>query len=71
MKKAEYAKSKGITVDKLRDEQVSFAMSEGYDGAGNEYGTLDAWIDRKQPKQIVDPFDGGRGAGQMGYEPEF
>ena len=71
MTKREYAKSKGITLERLQVEQLAFLENEGYDDAGNEYETLDAWIDRKQPKQIIDPVDGGRGAGQMGYEPEY
>jgi hypothetical protein len=39
MTRKEYAKSKGITVDRLRDEEMSFLQCEGYDDDGNEYDT--------------------------------
>lgn len=68
MTRKEYAEKKGITVEKLRQEEYDFLQCEGYDDAGNEYETLDAWIDRKQIKETCDPYDGGRGTGQMGKE---
>ena len=68
MTNAEYAASKGITLEQLRAENMAFLQCEGYDDAGNEYETLDAWLDRKQPKQTLDPVDGGRGAGMLGVE---
>lgn len=66
MKRSEYAAKKGITVEKLMQEEMEFLQNEGYDDAGNEYDTLDAWIDRKPIQDPIDPYDGGRGAGQMG-----
>ena len=68
MTNAEYATTKGITLEQLRDENMAFLQCEGYDDAGNEYETLDAWLDRKQPKQTLDSVDGGRGAGMLGVE---
>lgn len=58
MTNAEYAASKGITLEQLRAENIEFLQSEGFDGAGNEYETLDAWLDRKPVKMTADPVDG-------------
>ena len=63
---AEYAKSKGITVERLRAESLEFLNCEGYDDDGNEYETLDAWLDRKPIRDPYEPYDGGRGAGMLG-----
>lgn len=63
MTRKEYADQKGITVDRLREEELSFLQNEGYDDEGNEYETLDAWIDRhkkpyqRTPYEPVDAFD--------------
>ena len=70
MTNSEYAASKGITVEQLRAENMAFLQCEGYDDAGNEYETLDAWLDRKAPKETMDPVDGGRGVGQYGKDDE-
>ncbi len=66
MRKAEYAASKGITIDQLQKEEMDFLQSEGFDDDGVEYQTLGEWLNRRPVKQIMDPFDGGRGAGQYG-----
>jgi len=68
MKMSEYAKLKGLTLEQLKAENMAFLQCEGYDDEGNEYETLNDWIDRKQTKQTIDPFDGGRGAGMLGVE---
>jgi len=68
MTRTEYAESKGITVERLRSESLAFLNCEGYDGAGNEYDNLDAWLNRKPIKETREPYDGGRGCGQMGRE---
>lgn len=61
MTRKEYANKKGITTDQLRTEELSFLQCEGYDADGNEYDTLDDWIDRKRYTQSrhdpVDAFD--------------
>ena len=68
MTRAEFAVSVGLTLGELRKEGMAFLQNEGYDDAGNEHETLGEWLNRKQPKQTVDPIDGGRGAGQYGRE---
>lgn len=68
MTNQEYAASKGITEEELKREMLDFLNCEGYDDSGNEYETLDAWLARKQPRQTLDPVDGGRGAGMLGVE---
>ena len=63
MTRKEYAEKKGITTERLREEELSFLQSEGYDDDGNEYDTLDEWIDRlnkpytRHPYEPVDAFD--------------
>jgi len=68
MTKREYATKHGITVAQLQREQMAYLQCEGYDDAGNEYDTLDAWLARKPIRETRDPYDGGRGAGQYGRE---
>lgn len=68
MAKTEYAKLKGITVEKLNTETIAWLQSEGYDDNGNEYETLNAWLDRRPTIAPIDPYDGGRGFGQYGKE---
>jgi hypothetical protein len=68
MTRKEYAAKKGITTDRLRAEELAFLESEGYDEAGQEYDTLDAWIDRKPIREHYEPYDGGRGIGQYGRD---
>lgn len=66
MTRAEYAATKNITTLQLRVLEMAWLECEGYDDVGNEYETLDAWIARRQPQQIIDPIDGGRGVNQYG-----
>ena len=67
MTNAEYAADKGITLEQLRKENLAFLECEGFDADGNEYETLDEWLDRKPLRQIMDPVDGGRGVGQLEF----
>ena len=67
MTNREYAKSKGLAVEQLQDEYIAFIENEGYDEYGNEYQTLDRWLDRKAIQAIPEPIDGGRGMGQGAY----
>ena len=66
MTKAEYAAKKGITVEKLNRESMAFLQCEGYDDNGNEYKTLDDWLNRRPVEETYDIVDGGRGAGMFG-----
>ena len=68
MKKSEYAASKGLTLEQLRDESLAFLECEGYDDKGNEYQTLDEWLCRKPIRPTADPIDGGRGSGAYGID---
>jgi hypothetical protein len=68
MTNAEYATLKGLTLEQLKRENLAYLQCEGYDEDGNEYETLDAWLDRRRLFGPRDPFDGGRGAGQYGRE---
>jgi len=65
MTMAEFAKKMGLTLEQLRDHAISFLQNEGCDEAGNEYATLEDWINKKP---VVDTYDGGKDAGMMGYE---
>ena len=68
MKRAEFAAELGITVDRLREEEMSFILSEGFDDIGREYETLGDWIARTPTTDPRDPVDGGRGSGTLGPE---
>ena len=68
MTNREYAASKGITLEQLQAERMAWLQCEGYDDAGREYDTVDAWLDRKPVRESRDPYDGPRGAGQYGRE---
>ncbi len=48
MTRDEIIKKHGLTDAQYRQHSMSFLQSEGYDDAGNEYETLDAWISRKK-----------------------
>ena len=63
----EYAKDHGLTIEQLQAERMSYLQCEGYDDAGNEYATLDAWLARKPIKESYEPYGGGRGAGDYGH----
>jgi len=66
MKNREYAASKGMTLEQLQAERMAFLQTEGYDEAGKEYQTLDAWLARKPLQPSYEPVDGGRGMGDWG-----
>lgn len=68
MTNGEYANSKGITVAQFQEAKMAYLQCEGYDDAGNEYDTLDAWIDRRPVALSYEPDMGGRGVGQLGQE---
>ena len=65
---AECANKLGISVAELRRQSLEFLQCEGYDDAGHEYDTLDAWIERKPIMESIDQIDGGRGSGCYGKE---
>ena len=69
MTNGEYATKYGLTLTQLQVEKMAYLQCEGYDDAGNEYETFDAWlVRRKQSTQTLDPVDGGRGSGMLGVE---
>ena len=58
MTRKEYAEKKGITTVLLREEEMAFLQSEGFDDNGNEYNSLDEWIERhKKYEHQHDPED--------------
>ena len=67
MKNKEYAASKGlISLEQLQEERMAFLLCEGFDEAGREYPTLDAWLSRLAIKPSYEPVAGGRGIGDWG-----
>ncbi len=62
----QYAARHGITLEQLQAERMEYLQCEGYDDAGNEYLTLDAWLARQPVQESHDPYDGGRGVGELG-----
>jgi len=66
--KSDLARSYGLSIGDLNRQMISFLQSEGYDDNGNEYDTLDAWVNRTPVIDTPDPYDGGRGLGQYGRE---
>ena len=68
----ENAKLYGLTVEEYRQSCLDWLQNEGYDEWGNEYNDVYEWLTiphaPRHPKD--DPFDGGRGAGMLGYPEE-
>ena len=54
---AELAKKYKTTPDKVKQEELNFVMSEGFDGAGNEYDTFFDWLDMIYKPKIVNLID--------------